>query len=113
VFADVIPRQGQERGIGCWNEASNGMRRRRRGWVHYGFSRVDTPPAEFRGGRQHGVAMEAPTAGGMVTLIATAYEGDIYPSKRAHEGGERKELPGSARLRPWTDPFSRERGDGN
>lgn len=54
------------------------MRKRYRGWVHYGFSRVDTPPVEFRGGRQHGVAMEAPTTGGMVTPIAT-YEGNIYP----------------------------------
>ena len=39
-------------------------------------------------------------------------EGDIYPSKRAREGWREKSLPGTwecARLRPWTDPFSRER----
>lgn len=96
------------------------MRRRRRGWVHYGFSRVDTSPAEFRGGRQHGVAMEAPTAGGMVTLIAGAYGRVIYT--RASNGSVRggrarrgRKLPRSARLRPWTDPFSceREKGDGS
>ena len=62
------------------------MRRRHQGWVHYGFSRVDTPPVEFRGGRQHGVAMEAPIAGGMVTPIAAAYEGNIYFTKRGVQG---------------------------
>jgi len=41
-----------------------------------------TALAEFRGGRQHGVAMEAPTAGGIVTSIAAARTRVIYTPGR-------------------------------
>lgn len=85
------------------------MRRRHRGWVHYGFSRVDTPPVGVPGwqtawgsnGSFHRGRDGHPDS-------RRVYEGDIYPSKRARERW-REKLPGSVPLRPWTDPFPSER----
>lgn len=75
MFADAIPRRRQEsEGLVVGMELEDAQAPPRVGplWI---FEGRYTSGREFRGGRQHGVAMEAPTAVGMVTLIAAVYEG--------------------------------------